>query len=268
MSWKSYKLGDLCTIEKGNIGITKAIPGDYPLVVLGEERRSHNQYQFDDDAVIIPLVSNTTITFNTMSFTQEDFQKAIRISRAIQEYLEDTGENGARSTDVYGFLARKGLVQRDKDQGLFFRRFLNKLKDANLLSLIPQCKCIPGVSGEFNEWYFYKVVKEKYVPENLISIGRIADKINFPELTESEIDSIIEQEEDAVAKLPKSNREFTPNEKDTRVNFPRAYETWSNEEVNLVRRTFNQFKKVDKVAKLMKRQPSAIENKLKQFGMI
>jgi len=59
MEWQVHKLGDLCTIEKGNIGITKAIAGEYPLVVLGEERKTHNEYQFEDDAVIIPLVSST-----------------------------------------------------------------------------------------------------------------------------------------------------------------------------------------------------------------
>ncbi len=59
MSLQKIRLGDICTIEKGNIGITKAIPGEYPLVVLGEERKTHNEYQFDDEAVIIPLVSST-----------------------------------------------------------------------------------------------------------------------------------------------------------------------------------------------------------------
>jgi|LSQX01.2.fsa_nt_gb type I restriction enzyme S subunit len=59
MSWIYKKLGEVCTIEKGNIGITKAVAGDFPLVALGEERRSHNEYQFDDDAVIVPLVSST-----------------------------------------------------------------------------------------------------------------------------------------------------------------------------------------------------------------
>lgn len=59
MSWKKVKLGDLCIIEKGKTGIQKAIPGDYPLVVTAEERKSHNEYQFDDEAVIIPLVSGT-----------------------------------------------------------------------------------------------------------------------------------------------------------------------------------------------------------------
>ena len=37
----------------------KAIPGEYPLVVLGKERKTHNEFQFDDEAVIIPLVSST-----------------------------------------------------------------------------------------------------------------------------------------------------------------------------------------------------------------
>lgn len=59
MTWETVKLGEVCSIEKGNIGIMKAIPGEYPLVVLGEERRTHNEFQFDDDAVIIPLVSST-----------------------------------------------------------------------------------------------------------------------------------------------------------------------------------------------------------------
>jgi len=59
MSWKIEKLGDVCTIEKGAIGIQKAIPGEFPLVVTGEERKSHNEFQFDCEAVIVPLVSGT-----------------------------------------------------------------------------------------------------------------------------------------------------------------------------------------------------------------
>jgi len=59
MSWKKVKLGEICTIEKGAIGIQKATPGEYPLVVTGEERKSHNEFQFDDEAVLIPLVSGT-----------------------------------------------------------------------------------------------------------------------------------------------------------------------------------------------------------------
>ncbi len=59
MNFKKVKLGDVCRIEKGITGILKAIPGQYPLVVTGEDRKSHNEFQFDEEAVIIPLVSGT-----------------------------------------------------------------------------------------------------------------------------------------------------------------------------------------------------------------
>lgn len=54
-----YKLIDICNIEKGKVGIQKAIPGEYPLVVTAEERLTCNEYQFDTKAVCIPLVSST-----------------------------------------------------------------------------------------------------------------------------------------------------------------------------------------------------------------
>jgi type I restriction enzyme S subunit len=59
MSWPKEQLGKLCHIEKGATGIQKAVPGPFPLVVTSEERKSHNEYQFDGDAVVIPLVSST-----------------------------------------------------------------------------------------------------------------------------------------------------------------------------------------------------------------
>jgi type I restriction enzyme S subunit len=59
MENKKIKIGDICHIEKGITGIKKAIPGSYPMVALSEERKTHNQYQFDTKAVIIPLVSST-----------------------------------------------------------------------------------------------------------------------------------------------------------------------------------------------------------------
>lgn len=59
MKLKKVKLGDYCEIIKGNIGIKKAVEGEFPLVVTAEERLTHNEYQFDTKAVIIPLVSST-----------------------------------------------------------------------------------------------------------------------------------------------------------------------------------------------------------------
>ncbi|WP_312716745.1 restriction endonuclease subunit S [Sphingobacterium multivorum] len=57
MEYKTLK--QLCTITKGQTGIQKAVQGEYPLVVTSEERKSHNEFQFDANAVIVPLVSGT-----------------------------------------------------------------------------------------------------------------------------------------------------------------------------------------------------------------
>ena len=53
------ELGDICDISKGEIGITKAVPGEYPMVTTGAERKSHNKFQLDTEAVLVPLVSST-----------------------------------------------------------------------------------------------------------------------------------------------------------------------------------------------------------------
>jgi type I restriction enzyme S subunit len=54
-----YCLKDICSITKGATGIMKADGGKYPLVALSDERRSHNEFQFDANAVIVPLISST-----------------------------------------------------------------------------------------------------------------------------------------------------------------------------------------------------------------
>jgi type I restriction enzyme S subunit len=54
-----YRLGDICSITKGGIGIMKAISGPYTMIALGETDKTHIEYQFDTKAVIIPLVSST-----------------------------------------------------------------------------------------------------------------------------------------------------------------------------------------------------------------
>ena len=57
--WQKVKIGDVCTITKGATGIKKAVAGEYPMVTLAEERTTHNEFQFDCEAVIVPLVSST-----------------------------------------------------------------------------------------------------------------------------------------------------------------------------------------------------------------
>ena len=57
--WERVKIEELCTIEKGITGLAKAIPGKYPLVATSSERKTSTDYQFDDSAVCVPLVSST-----------------------------------------------------------------------------------------------------------------------------------------------------------------------------------------------------------------
>ena len=54
-----YQLKAICSITKGATGIMKADGGKYPLVALSDERRSHSEFQFDANAVIVPLISST-----------------------------------------------------------------------------------------------------------------------------------------------------------------------------------------------------------------
>jgi restriction endonuclease S subunit len=51
------QLGELCSLTKGNSSSTKTEPGPYPLIVRGEERLSSKSYQFEGDAVCVPLLS-------------------------------------------------------------------------------------------------------------------------------------------------------------------------------------------------------------------
>lgn len=88
-----------------------------------------------------------------MSITPADIQKALRISKAIQEHLESTPTVNVSSTDLYFVLADRGLVERDKEQGQHFRAFLTKLVKANMLNLIPQCHAMPRSGGKY-VWTF------------------------------------------------------------------------------------------------------------------
>ncbi len=52
-------LGELCRLIKGTSPISKTPPGPYPLVTTGEEHKTANTFQFDAEAVCIPLISST-----------------------------------------------------------------------------------------------------------------------------------------------------------------------------------------------------------------
>ncbi|HRH37936.1 MAG TPA: hypothetical protein PK760_06295 [Flavobacteriales bacterium] len=88
-----------------------------------------------------------------MSLTPAEIQQALRISKAIQEHLENNHVVNVNSTDLYFMLADRKLVERDTEQGKHFRAFLTKLVKANMLNLIPQCHAQARAGGKY-VWTF------------------------------------------------------------------------------------------------------------------
>ena len=58
-NYRKVNIGEICDVIKGSTGIKKAVDGKYPLVTTGEDRATHDSFQFDLEAVCIPLVSST-----------------------------------------------------------------------------------------------------------------------------------------------------------------------------------------------------------------
>lgn len=178
-------------------------------------------------------------------------------------------KDGFRSTDVYDYLAKKGLIEQDRHNGLHFRKFLNKLRKNDLLKLIPQCQWKPSAHSEMNEWYFYRTGKT-------ISSHTVTDKsiqnsksIIMPSISETEIDELITKYKPIVKNLPsRTDKKYTLQEQDTRKKYLRAYEYWSDEEVKLLRDFYLLIKRIDKTAILLDRQPSMVEYRLRTLGFL
>ncbi|MGO6742375.1 restriction endonuclease subunit S [Rhizobium ruizarguesonis] len=59
MAWKRFKLGNVTDIIKGTASAANEVPGEFPLVVTATERKTAQHFQFDGEAVCVPLVSST-----------------------------------------------------------------------------------------------------------------------------------------------------------------------------------------------------------------
>ena len=203
-----------------------------------------------------------------MNLTHEEIQIALRIGKGIQEYLRQTGQKDARSTDVYPFLMRKGIVEKDRHDGLHFRNFLIKLKNAGMLKLIPQCTHQLSENGK-NEWRFYLASDEREKFSDIRSSGEKAEVVYVPQMTKEAIQELLEMERPNVEKLRKRDSSaFTALEIEIRKSYPRAYEYWSDAEHLIMQRVYNACKNVNKVAELLLRQPHVIREKLESRHLI
>lgn len=203
-----------------------------------------------------------------MHLTHEDIQQARRISRAIQDYFRINNKTEARSADVYEYIAKCNLIEKDRHRGLHFRKFLEKIKTAGMLKLIPQCTYQLTGSGR-NEWYFYLVSDQRAELDDIKQTGKQADIVHLPVMREDKIEQLLIKERPNIERLPKSHRaDLTLQKKGIRKDYPRAYEYWSAAEIDIMKRVFSSVRNISKVAELLQRQPHVIKEKLEELKIL
>jgi hypothetical protein len=186
--------------------------------------------------------------------TNDDIMQAIKISQTLQEYFDKNyvGES-LRSTDAYEILVKKNVVERDRHKGIKFREFLIHLKKNNSLYHIPQCRT-EGTSGNTTNWYFETAPVKTIRAKNLKPIA-LAGKILTIDLDE------VKSKINAFAK--RDTAKFTHILIETREKYPRAYEYWTPNEDKLLLEVVKEITDSFKLSELFQRQPSAIQNRLK-----
>lgn len=132
----------------------------------------------------------------SMKLSKNEVKKALLISKTIQKTIELTGSTNMRSTDVFPYLVKKGLFEEDRNNGVYFRRFLKKLdKTGELQTLIPQCKRVNPINNQiFSEWYFHdakdQMPKSKYKIET--DLKSKISKVQNQDFEEESLMSILE----------------------------------------------------------------------------
>ncbi len=189
-----------------------------------------------------------------MTISTSDTTLALRISQALQEYFDRERIVGPlRSNEVYDILVRQGLIERDRHQGVKFRDFLHRLKKENQLYLIPQCR-FEETRGTQVNWFFESTPGKVPKGRRLIPIAQAVQKKTL------DLEAIRQE----VENLPKRDTSgFGVVELETRKNYPRAYELWTSKEEELLKQVYQEIKDPMELSKLFKRQPSAIENRIK-----
>jgi type I restriction enzyme M protein len=88
---RHIRLGDICSITKGLFSSTKTQAGDYPLIVTAEHHLTANTFQFDGEAVCVPLISSTghgRASIKRLHFASGKFALA-NLLAALQPTSED-----------------------------------------------------------------------------------------------------------------------------------------------------------------------------------
>jgi hypothetical protein len=79
---------------------------------------------------------------------------------------------------------------------------------------------------------------------------------------------LLSSEEAYISALPVRNGIlYSPQQLELKGYYPRAYEYWTNEEYEILKRVYCQCKNVDAVASLLERQPHIVKDKIESLGL-
>ena len=135
-----------------------------------------------------------------------------------------------------------------------------------MLHLIPQCNANVRLNSQ-SEWYFNAITQSQYVNFQTNTKAQYFKQVLA--ISEEEIEDLILKSKAAIDELPKideSELSFAATE--TRKKYTRAYEIWSDREYEIMERAYKKFGSVKYVAKLLRRQPSVMQERMKERGLI
>ena len=100
----------MCDFIKGETGIAKAIPGSYPLVTTGAERKTCISYQFDMKAVCLPTISSAGHGKRSLNYIHYQEGKFALGTILVAIIPKNTNELNAKYLHTYLFHYKDRLI--------------------------------------------------------------------------------------------------------------------------------------------------------------
>jgi hypothetical protein len=92
-----------------------------------------------------------------MTISSSDIQKALKISRVVKEYFENTTESKVQAKELMSYFIEKGIFISNSKDGLPIRDFLRHVDENNHLHLIREA--FFEQKDVNKNWYFIKSKK-------------------------------------------------------------------------------------------------------------
>jgi type I restriction enzyme S subunit len=100
----------LCSLVKGTSPISKTPPGSYPLVTTGKEHKTADSFQFDAEAVCIPLISSTGHGHASLKRVHYQSGKFSLANILVAAFIKDASVLSAKFLSRYLMFTKDRLI--------------------------------------------------------------------------------------------------------------------------------------------------------------